>query len=63
MLIETNKSDFDIANTIYTLTNNNYELFSHSHYAQKDFSHKEESDTSFDLSENFDFTFFSSEIL
>ena len=42
MLIEANKNDLDIANTIYTLTNNNYELVSHSHSAKKDFSQKEE---------------------
>jgi hypothetical protein len=63
MLIEANKNDLDIANTIYTLTNNNYELVSHSHSAKKDFSQKEESNTSYDdLSDNFDFIFFSSEI-
>ena len=62
MLIERNKNDLDIANTIHTLTNNNYELVSHSHSAKKDFSQKEESNTSYDLSDNFDFIFFSSEI-
>ena len=62
MLIETNKNDLDIANTNYTFTNNNYELVSHSHSAKKDFSQKEESNTSYDLSDNFDFIFFSSEI-
>ena len=61
MLIETNKSDLSITNTIFSLANNNYELLPHSHSDKKDFSHKEESNTSYDSSENFDFVFFSSE--
>ena len=62
MLIETNKSDLAIANTAYTLGNNNYEVLPHSLSDKKDLPQKEESNTSNDSSENFDFVFFSSEI-